>query len=356
MTTLVDATTAQHAKGIGTVIDGVIGELSPEDDLIVAAGQDLAVPPEVAVRRVSLARTRVGRLAYQRLLLALDANRSTGSGHRIDRVLLLDAYAPLFRPGGVRYAALVHDVLPLTHPHYWPLSKRLVKRAAFAALKLSRARLFASTEHNAHAIRRLLGRDARVVRFGCGQLTDQEADRALAEPLSERKSCVTYVGAFEPRKNLLLLVEAFDRLAREAPELRLQLIGDGEASYVRALSDRIARSNARERIEIRSAAEKRDLVDLVARSAALAFPSVAEGFGLPILEALALGTPVVASELPEIKSWAGDAVRYASPDDWSSWTAPLLEAVASSVEWRRKGQRVAQQFRWYPCARGLLDF
>lgn len=355
MATLVDATTAQHAKGIGTVIDGVVSELSPRDDVVVAAGERLVVPPGVPVRRLALARTRVGRLAYQRLLLPFDAKRSPPAG-QIERALLLDAYAPLVRPGGIRYAALIHDVLPLTHPQFWPRSKRLVKRAAFATLKLSEARLFASTEHNARAIRRLLGRDARVVQFGCGQLTDEEADRALEGPLAERGDTVTFVGALEPRKNLLLLIEAFDRLASKAPDLRLQVIGDGKESYVTALNARIAESSVRERIEIRSGVEKRELLDLVGTSAAFVFPSVAEGFGLPILEALALGTPVVASRLPEIESWAGVAVRYASPNDASSWTAPLLQAIATDVELRREGQRFAERYRWGACARALLDF
>jgi glycosyltransferase involved in cell wall biosynthesis len=356
MATLIDATTAQHAKGIGTVINGVVSELSAGDDVVVAAGASLAAPPGVAVRRVALARTRVGRLAYQRLLLPFDAKVTDQSGERINRALLLDAYAPLIRPKGVRYAALVHDVLPLTHPHFWPPSKRWVKRAAFTALKVSRATLFASTEYNADAVRRLLGREARVVRFGCGQLTDEEADRAQVDPLVERDDTVTYVGALEPRKNLLFLVEAFERAAREVPDLRLQLIGGGEESYVGALTARIAKSAVNDRIEIRSGVEKRQLLDLVARSAVFVFPSLAEGFGLPILEALALGTPVVSSGLPEIKSWAGDVVRYASPTDFVSWTGPLLDAIATSDEARRHGQKFAHRYRWNPCARALLDF
>jgi glycosyltransferase involved in cell wall biosynthesis len=355
MATLVDGTTAQHARGIGTVIEGVVAVLRPEHDVVVAAGERLAVPADVPVRRVRLARTRAGRLAYQRLLLPLEAKRPLPGGAHIDRALLLDAYAPMVGAGRIRYGALVHDVLPLTHPHFWPAPKRLVKRAAFAALRRSHATLFTSTEHNARAIRQLLGRDARVVRFGCGQLTDAEADRALGGPLAEREPTITYVGALEPRKNVLMLVEAFEGLARESHDPRLQLVGDGPASYVEALRKRIAGSGARERIEILSGTEKHELLDLVARSGAFVFPSTAEGFGLPILEALALGTPVVASRLPEIESWAGDAVGYASPDDASSWTKPVFEAIGNGSEQRRCGQRFAHAYRWSSCAHALLD-
>ena len=165
--------------------------------------------------RVALAQTRPGRLLYQRLLLPLEISRLGGALDRVDRVLLLDAYVPLIRPQrDVRYAALVHDVLPLTHPHFWPPAKRLVKRLAFASLRRSGATLFTSSEHNAREIERLLGAEARVVRFGCGQLSDAEADEARVAPLPAREPYLVYVGAVEPRKDVLSLLDAFDVYGR----------------------------------------------------------------------------------------------------------------------------------------------
>src|SRR4051812_3722376 len=129
MTLVVDATTAQHASGIGTVILGIINELRDVtlEPTTVISGPDLVAPHGLTIRRVPLVRTRPGRLLYQRCLLPADIALIGRNSGPIDRVLLLDAYVPLIRPQRqLRYAALVHDVLPLTHPEFWPPPKRLV--------------------------------------------------------------------------------------------------------------------------------------------------------------------------------------------------------------------------------------
>jgi glycosyltransferase involved in cell wall biosynthesis len=356
---LVDATTAQHTRGIGTVISGIVPELArAEASAIIAVGPDFPGARDPAMQRVALARTRMGRLLFQRLLLPLDVAMLNLRSRQVDRVLLLDAYLPLVRPQrGVRYAALVHDVLPLTHPHFWPPSKRAVKRAAFASLRRSDATIFTSTEHNATAIRSLMQREARVVRFGCGQLTDAEADDALEKPLPERGSHLLYVGAFEPRKNVIGLVDVFERAVAELDvELSLLLIGEGSTGYVRALSERIARSHLRDSIRVVRSADRATTLHTMQTATALLFPSVAEGFGLPIVEALALGTPVVASDLPEIRSWAGDAILYAPPARPLDWLDPIAIALSSDAARRRSGQELAKRFRWAQGARAISDF
>lgn len=359
MALLVDATTAQHTRGIGTVIEGIVPELAQghDDETIVAVGPDFPYAREPAMHRVMLARTRPGRLLYQRLLLPLDAALVGLHSQRVDRVLLMDAYVPFVRPQrGVTYAALVHDVLPLTHPHFWPSTKRAVKRAAFASLRRSGATIFTSTEHNARRVRQLMGRDARVIRFGCGQLTDSEADDALETPLPERASHLVFIGAFEPRKNVIGLVDVFERSAGHlGSNLSLVLIGDGPAAYVSALDERIARSSARGSIRIVRNADRATSLHTVRTASALLLPSLAEGFGLPIIEALALGTPVVASDLPEIRSWAGDAIFYAPPGNVPTWVEAIERAMASTSLHRRAGQEVARTYRWRSCAAGLLD-
>jgi glycosyltransferase involved in cell wall biosynthesis len=359
MALLIDATTAQHARGIGTVIQGILAGLASDapDGTVVATGPRVDAVSGVRMRRIELARTRTGRLLYQRLLLPFDALSSRNVRGGIDRILLLDAYAPVVPVRSrLRYAALIHDVLPLTHPRFWTVEKRLVKRAAFAAIRRAGASIFTSTEHNAHLIAHLTGMTPLVVEFGCGQVSDEEADAALESPLVEPEPYVIYVGAFEPRKGLLRLIDAFDELERVlATKRELILAGGGSNTYRAALDARIASSANRERIHIVTNPPIRQSLRLIARASALVLPSTAEGFGLPVVEALALGTPVVASDLPEIRSWASDAIAYASGDP-SDWAEAIAAAVTTGQDRRRAGQRFVKRRRWRTCAGQLREF
>ena len=355
---LIDATTAQHARGIGTVIGGILHELpsAASDQPIVVCGPGIEGRAGLRVRRIGLARTRGGRLVYQRLLLPLDLALLRRRGEAIDRVLLLDSYIPLVRPRRpVGYAAFVHDVLPLTQPAFWPPAKRRVKRSAFAALRRARPAIFVSSEYNAREVERVVGLPARVVRYGCGQLTDAEARDACAAPLPAPAPYLVYVGAIEPRKDLFTLLGAFEQVA-SSRDLELIIVGDGPGPYVAALKARIAGSPYARRVEIVSRASRATALELVSRASALLFPSLAEGFGLPVLEALALGTPVVASDIPAIRTWAGDAILYGPPQQPASWFEPICAAVDRSAEERRAGQALARGFRWQRCAEELLRF
>lgn len=140
-----------------------------------------------------------------------------------------------------------------------------------------------------------------------------------------RKPWILHVGAVQTRKNLARLIEAFETAA-PAP-WRLVLAG-GEgfgASEVRA---RAAASPARDRIEFAGWVDDGRLAELYARSSILAFPSLDEGFGIPVLEAMAWGLPVVASNRSSLPEVCGDAALLVDPAD----TAALAEALRSLVE------------------------
>lgn len=356
MTLFVDATTAQHARGVGTVIDSVTDEMRRAGaDVVVVHGPRFGATAATDVRTMNLARSRPGRLLYQRLLLPLHVALLEKQGMPIERVLLLDSYIPSLWRGKKRdYGVLVHDALPLTHPEFWTTPERTLKKAAFAALRRARPTVFTSTEHNAREIKRVLAVDPRIVRFGCGQLSDAEADAASREPLPKREPYFIAIGSFEPRKNLLSLLASFEALAPDLPNFQLRLAGGGQSEYETVLRRRIAASPVSDRIHIDSSPNRSESISLISHASALVMPSVAEGFGLPIIEALALGTPVVASDLPEIRSWAGGSIRYASPMDPLDWIEPLAAAVGDREDTRRAGQVFAGNFRWSMSAASLL--
>jgi glycosyltransferase involved in cell wall biosynthesis len=129
----------------------------------------------------------------------------------------------------------------------------------------------------------------------------------------------------QTRKNLLRLIEAFERVA-PAP-WRLVLAG-GDGFGAGEIRDRAAASPARDRIEFPGWVDDRRLEELYARSSLLAFPSLDEGFGIPVLEAMAWGVPVVASNRSSLPEVCGDAALLVDPGDTEAWG----EAIRSLID------------------------
>src|SRR6202035_4544520 len=108
------------ATGIGVVGQGFLNGLAHTEhrrDVIVATGPSVNMSDALRTRQVSITRTRMGRLGFQRLLLPSYVRGMQNEGIAIDGVLLLDAYVPLFDRSTIPYTIFVHDTLPLTHRH-----------------------------------------------------------------------------------------------------------------------------------------------------------------------------------------------------------------------------------------------
>jgi len=156
---------------------------------------------------------------------------------------------------------------------------------------------------------------------------------------------VLWVGALEPRKDVPTLVDAFERLAADVPH-DLVLVGP-DAWGAEAITDRIARSPVRDRIRRTGWVSEDTKADLYRHADAFAFPSLAEGFGLPVLEALACGTPTVTTTGSAPEEVAGDAAMLVEPQD----PAALADAIASALgdeaeRLRAAGPARAARYTW----------
>jgi glycosyltransferase involved in cell wall biosynthesis len=169
---------------------------------------------------------------------------------------------------------------------------------------------------------------------------------------------VLSVGTIQPRKNLVRLIQAFEQLAADDPEIQLLLCGAPGWS-TEPILHRAAASPFHTRIRQIGYVPDSELSALFSSAAVLAFPSLYEGFGMPVLESMACGTPVVAanrSSLPEI---CGDAAVLIDPFDAASIAAGIHQAIHDD-ELRRdlvtRGFQQAQNFRWRNSAERTLAF
>jgi glycosyltransferase involved in cell wall biosynthesis len=170
-----------------------------------------------------------------------------------------------------------------------------------------------------------------------------------------------YVGTLHPRKNLVRLVQAYAQLLSEpaghAPIPLLVLAGQKGWLY-REISDEVRRLGLGERVRFTGFVPEEDLAALLSGALAFAFPSLYEGFGLPVVEAMACGTPVVCSQASSLPEVAGDAALLVDPLDTEALAAALVRVVSDEGlrhDLVLRGFQQVRSFSWQRCARETLD-
>ena len=262
--------------------------------------------------------SRLGRPPVERFLGAIDVLHYT------------DWMFPPQR-GGLR-STMIHDLVPLHH-RAWVTRRTYSMHSAKYRDAPSCDTVFVNSAYTGRDVVATLGLDPARVHVappGVGAVFGPDGERTeLGAPY------VLTVATLEPRKNLAVLVEAHELLTG-----KLQLAVAGGAGWgTQPQLDapgivRLGRPSDQE------------LAKLYRGAAVVAYPSRFEGFGIPIVEAMASGVPVVASSHESLDEAAGDAALRADPDDPRAWAAALVEAVDRRDELVPKGLAHARKFTW----------
>ena len=234
----------------------------------------------------------------------------------------------------------IHDVAVLRHPRAFNRWTRAY--SAFALPRVVRAarRIVVGSEFTRDEVVELLGVPAekiRVIPYGVAAPFRPEGESATGD-------YVLAVSTLEPRKNLARLVEGFRRARLNGLELRV--VGAEGWGGV---------SVAGEGVRWLGGVDDEELARLYRGASAVAYVSLYEGFGLPVLEAMASGAPVVAPEGPPFTEFAQGAASLVDPRDPDSIATGLREAVERRDELRVLGPRLAEPYTWEKAARAHLD-
>jgi len=283
---------------------------------------------------------------------------AAGPVRRVGPVDLVHAPSPAVPPTGrVPLVVTVHDAAPVVMPDAFTRRGVSFHRRGFAAAA-KRARLvIAVSEFSANEIAAntpIPRERIRVVPNGVDLVQASAEDIAKARSVYavDDRPYVFWAGTFQPRKNVRVLLDAFGRLDPDEVPHRLVLAGppgwkadDGDAAAARALGDRVRLVGAVGRVQ---------LFALFAGADLFAFPSRHEGFGIPVLEAMAQGTAVVGSDIPALREVAGAAARFVPPDDTDAWFTALhdllIDDAARAALVAAGTERVAR-FSWERCTR-----
>jgi glycosyltransferase involved in cell wall biosynthesis len=342
--------------GVGRILDGLLSSLpaeAPEDEFL--AFTDAPLPDRFA--RANL-----------RGITLPAANAAVFDHHHVARAAA-DVKPDVFLatkntvPAGLPCpaACIFLDLAYFAMPEAYPFVDRVYMRAMFRRSAAKAATIIAISEHTRDDVKRFLGDDAflktRVIYPGTAETfrVMNEGERVEARgSLSELpERFVLYAGNISPRKNLPRLLEAFEKV-----EARTALVLTGHRSWkARGFERALDAARKTRDVRVLGALDDEALAGLYNLATASVYPSMYEGFGFPVLEAFACGTPVAASSATSIPEVTGYAAALFDPFDTAD-IARAVQAVLSDESMRarmsEKGLARAREFTWRRAAREVL--
>lgn len=276
-------------------------------------------------------------------------------------VLCLPAFnGPVFQP--VPTVVCIHDLIHLRYPRYYGWRKVLYYRLIVRAAVRNAVAVVTVSEFSKGEIVQDLGVPAEkvhVIPNGVEDLfleTGRQPKGRSQGPVGGLFPYVMAVVNPKPHKNAVAVVEAFRAAITMGapPDLHLVIVGDpGPEAMQVAGSPEVAG-----RMRVFPRLGDQDMAALYAGAECLLFPSLYEGFGLPVIEAMACGTPVVTSRLTSIPEVAGEAALYVNPLDIREMARAVLAVVsdpALRAHLREQGRERARRFSWDRAADRLLE-
>ncbi|HZP28724.1 MAG TPA: glycosyltransferase family 1 protein [Acidimicrobiia bacterium] len=259
---------------------------------------------------------------------------------------------------GAKLVVTVHDAAPILFPKTYTRRGRWFHERGFAAAAKRADAVIAPTGVAADEVAgctpiprsriRVVPHGVVQREVGDGLVASTRANLAIGDA-----PYVLWVGTLEPRKNVGVLVEGFRRMVeRDDLPHRLVVVGPkGWLGAAEALREPAAALG--KRILFTGPVRADRLLALFRGADLLALPSVHEGFGLPVIEAMSQATPVVCADIPVLHEVGGDAARYVAPhepDAWATELAALLHDDAARRDLGAAGRARASQFTWERCA------
>ena len=327
----------------GHRFDAFVPELPPADDPLAQGGLTFHASGSTTARPAL-------RIVWEQALLPRQL-----AGLRPDLVHGLAYALPLGWSG--RCVVTMYDLSFLRFPRTFKAANRVYLTAASRAAARRARRVLTISDHSRRDIVRLLGVPEHRVDVTYPAADQQfrplppeeveafRAQRHLADPF------LFAVGTLEPRKNLVGLLEAYARLSKPRPPL---YVGGGEGWRVDPIFETVQRLDLQHEVHFLGFVPEGELPLWYNAARLFAFPSLYEGFGLPVLEAMACGTPVITSDAASLPEVGGRAAILVPPRDAGRLAEEMqrvLEDASLREEMRAAGRIQASRFSW----RALTD-
>ncbi|HLC94180.1 MAG TPA: glycosyltransferase family 1 protein [Patescibacteria group bacterium] len=262
-------------------------------------------------------------------------------------------YAPRFCP--IPTVVTIHDVSYLYYPQEF-LKKDLYQLKNWTAYSVKKAKkiiaVSETTKKDIMKFYHIPDEKIKVIHNGYQSIINSKKPTAKSQ-----QPYILYVGTIQPRKNLITLINAFNSFLKEKPDYRLIIAGKKGWLY-EEIFNHVRASHLEHKVIFTGYVSDEEKEVLYTNASLFVLPSLYEGFGIPLLEAMSLGCPVVSSKSSSLPEIGGNACLYFDPHDPQELAEKMLEIVTNTAlaqELVKKGKERVQLFSWEKCAQETLE-
>ncbi len=270
-------------------------------------------------------------------------------------------FGPFNLPKHIKRVTVIHDLTPILFPKWHRFHSQLLQRIILPGI-LKRADLVVcNSQHTMNDVSSYSPQAAKKTAFvhlGKGDHFVPQEDPAVLERYGINQAYFLFVGTIEPRKNLSRLLLAFEQFKKKNASAHKLIIVGGNGWKSKDFHSLLEVHPYRKDIILPGYIPESDLPVLYAMAAAFIYPSLYEGFGLPVLEAMACGAAVITSNVSSLPEVGGDAVLYVNPNSVAD-LAEKMETICNNQDLRdslkEKSINQAAKFSWEKFSREFVN-
>ncbi len=331
----------------------------PRGHEIVFFTDQTGLPPELKALDIETVTINLPLFIWETLGVPGEASR-----RGIDLFHFHRHHIPYRRP--FRTVTTVHDIAYYFFPQMFRLRRRLLLKHMIAHAVQVTDRIIVHSDSARNDLQRLLKVPSqKIVKILSGydpEFTSENSHSERVERLFQnmnlRKGFILSVGALQPRKNLMRLLDAYAGLDRNLKEQYALLLIGGNEGKAPALREKCRVLGIEDHVILPGFLPAQELRDIYRRATCYMFPSLYEGYGFPLLEAMVSGCPVGAAKVSSLPEVGGDAVLYFDPNDTQDMQKVLQRLLTDKPlreQLREKGLQRAQLFSWTQAAKATLE-
>lgn len=333
------------------IIKALAKEMNFKDELIIIrenASQDFKNVTEIAIPNRKLP----GYSAYRLLVLIPRALIKA----KAEVVIEPRHFGPFNLPPTIKRVTVIHDLTPLLFPEWHQAFSRTLQKLFLPSILRRADLIITNSNYTSQDVNKMFpftkDKTASIL-LGKDKIFHPTSDSNILKKYDVHEPYFLFVGTFEPRKNLHTLLTAYEHF-RTQSDHHYQLVLIGKNGWkTNNLLEKVAASSFQRDIIITGYVEREELPIFYTMAKAMIYPSLYEGFGLPVLEAMACGTQVICSNTSSLPEVGGQVAQYFAPNDYKALSHLMEESISEPIATTSLLYQ-AKQFSWSLAAQQLL--